>query len=383
MKSLQFIIILLAALIISVGAIVLYNQKNVVEPEKAEQQTFTGQMLFAELKQKVSDLAKIEIMQNDDSISLVKDNQKTWILESPYGYPADQKKMNNLIVEITDISIGDRLTDNPEKYDNFGLKGDIGSFGAIVMKDDQDKEIMRLIAGDERKAPPDPKRIMPPIGRYYRIGNDPGVYLADANLYWLNTRITTWVESRILTFPMTNVMSVSIDHGSTESLSITWEGGTPVLKALDDGMETKTSEINTVRGGLSNLYMKDVLAADSDKAKALVFDTTFTAYLKDGSIYHAKTAAEGEQYYIALSAEYGEPIVSAEDKATTDSMIAIEKAAGEAKKAVPEFNKRHTPWVYEVMDWPYKNLSRKRSDLMQPEGTEASREEPKFEIPNE
>lgn len=383
MKSTQFIIILLVALIISVGAIILYNKKDVTAPDKAEKTTLTAQNFFDEFRRSVPDVENIEITQKDASISLMKDDQNAWVLESPYGYPADQKRINSLIVEITDISIGDRLTDNPEKYKNFGLEDDIGSFGVVVMKDKQGKEIMRLVAGDERKAPPDPQRIMPAVGRYFRIGNDPGVYLANATLYWLNTRITTWVESRIMTFPMTNVMTLNVDHSLTESFSVSWESGKPELKPLDEGMEIKTSEINSIRGGLSNLYMKDVMAADSDKAKALVFDTTFTAHLKDGTIYHAKTASQDERYYIALSAEYGEPILSAEDKATTETMLAAEKSADEANKAVPEFNKRHAPWVYEVTDWPYKNLSRKRSDLMQTEGTDASKTEEKFDIPNE
>ena len=57
----------------------------------------------------------------------------------------------------------------------------------------------------------------------------------------------------------------------------------------------------------------------------------------------------------------------AADQATTVTQAAAEKAAKDAEAAVPAFNEKHAPWVYELNDWTASKFAKKRSDLLQPE----------------
>ena len=108
-----------------------------------------------------------------------------------------------------------------------------------------------------------------------------------------------------------------------------------------------------------------VFPAASTITKTLDFKTTYTARLSDGTIYTVRLAQSGGKSYITLSGACGEPVFSDSDKATTTALAAAQAAADKAKADVPVFNKKHSPWVYELSEWTAKNLTKKRSEMME------------------
>jgi hypothetical protein len=207
------------------------------------------------------------------------------------------------------------------------------------------------------------------------VGTDPHVFLVKENLYWLDTKVNAWVPTEIVSAPQNKIVDLSIDHNSTETLHLVKKGENLALEKVDDGKREKAYEASAAAGALSNLRLDSVFPAASTITKALDFKTTYTARLSDGTIYTARSASSGGKNYITVSAACGEPVFSDSDKATTTALAAAQKAAEKAKIDVPEFNKKHSPWVYELSEWTAKNLVKKRSEMMEPKPAEEKKPE--------
>ncbi len=354
------------ALALCVAAIVVYQAQNKPTTKEVDEGKAIGGALLADLTDAVEDIDRIEITNKEESLILTRTDDNEWLVETYDGYPADHAKINRLIVELTGIKVADRLTDKPEKYEQFGLEGDVGSAGRVRMLDEQGDVIMTLLIGKERETEISRTSMTRPGGRYLRINNEPYVYLADADVYWINTNFSSWTDTQILSVPANEVVSVGIDHGSTQTFTVEWKDNKPVMDHVEEGMKEKPSELSAIRGALSGLYITGALSEGSDKAHAIEFDATYTARVKDGTIYNVKAGTDGEKYFVKLDASYGEPLITEEDEATTETLAAVMQKAEEAEKAVPEINQKHQKWVYEISKGNYDRLTKRRSDMIEP-----------------
>ena len=375
MRTGKFITLLIVAVLICVGAVIAYQRRTTSGPREEGGALKAGDLLLPKLLEKTESVAGLAFSKGKETIHLVRGDSGDWKVESAGGFPADGSKIRQLAAELSDIRVTDVLTSKKEKHDKFGLAGETGERGTLVLSGKDGTDVARVVLGNERQAGEDAEESARGGGRFVRVGTDPHVFLVKENLYWLDTKVNAWVPTEIVSTPQNKIVDLSIDHNSTETLHLVKKGETLTLEKVDDGKREKAYEVSAAGGALANLRLDSVFPAASTITKTLDFKTTYTARLSDGTIYTARSASSGGKSYITVSAACGEPVFSDSDKATTTALAAAQQAAEKAKIDVPEFNKKHSPWVYELSEWTAKNLTKKRSEMMEPKPAEEKKPE--------
>ena len=372
MQTNKLLMLCVIALGLCAGAYYLYQNQNAPQKSSSPQSGMAlGERLMASLDNDIEKIARVEIKKKQENIVLAKGEGDEWKVETANGYPADPKKINELVFGLSEMKVNDRLTANPERYSKFNLKDDSEYEASVRLSDSAQKEVATLYLGKDRKSgsEPDMETGMPPKGggRYVKLASDPNVYLVEDNIFKMNPALSAWVDTSISSVPADKIVKVSIAKPTTATVELAWQNGKLELQNIPPDQQAKKAEVDAVASALNGLRMTDVLAADSPKTKDLVFDTTFTATSKEGTIYTvAVSHKDGQKDYIKLSATYGEPFLTDADKATTQTQAAAQTAATQAKEAVPEFNKKHGPWVYEVSGWIAEKFMKTQKALTEP-----------------
>ncbi len=376
MQTNKLLMLCVIAIGLCAGAYYLYqNQSAPQKPpkgtESAQGGAALGERLLASLDTDLEKIARVEIKKKQESIVLAKGEGDDWKVETANGYPADPKKINELVLGLSEMKVNDRLTANPERYSKFGLKDEAEYEASVRLTDSGQKDLVALYLGKDRKsgAEPDMETGMPPKGggRYVKLASDPNVYLVEDEIFKMNPALSAWVDTSISSVPADKIVKVAIARPTTATVELAYQNGKLELQNIPPDLQTKKTEVDSVASALNGLRMTDVLSVDSPKTKDLVFDTTFTATSKDGTIYTvAVSHKEGQKDYIKLSAAYGEPFLTDSDKATTETQAAALTAATTAKEAIPEFNKKHGPWVYEISGWIAEKFMKTQKALTEP-----------------
>lgn len=369
MKSKNLMILVVVALVVCVLAITLYQKQNTRKnPTVAENAKSLGDPLLGNLDEKIEEVAQVVYEAGATSITLQRGDRQEWSIASVGGYPADPGKLQQLFFGLTDLRVADVLTKNTERYDRFGLADGKGSKGSLLLKDKGGQTLSQVLMGEERKAPESPNVMSQGGGRFFLVNEDPHVYLAEENMYWLKPELTAWVDTEILSVERGEIQQITLNPESetTGTLILRMVEGDMAIQGVPDGKQGKKSEISSAQGALSYLRLSDVLPADAAETQTLDFETAYIAKVKDGTVYTAKTATRPGHYYLTLEAAYDAPIFTDEDNASTETLAQAQSEAEAAQAAVPDFNAKHSKWVYEIREYNYKNLTKNAGDLLEP-----------------
>ena len=81
--------------------------------------TRSGQVLLNELDTK--NLYSIRLISPDGFLELHQTKNEGWLIKN-IDYPLDPEKIQDLLLELTEMKLGDLITDNPEHHPRFQLK---------------------------------------------------------------------------------------------------------------------------------------------------------------------------------------------------------------------------------------------------------------------
>ena len=376
MKTGKLIVLAVVAAALAVGAWMAY-QKKTASTVKDEGGIARGAALLPALDKRLPEVARITYKKGDGKIVLVRDDNHNWTIETSDNYPADPKRITEMVFNLTGLKVAEMVTARTEKYDRFGLK-DAGEEGTLTIQDKKGDAIATVVRGQERKADTGPDATSRPGGRYVRTPPDARIYLINEPYFRLGTKTGDWIDSEVMSVPSGEIVALSVDSGTTQTFALSLDADEELtLKDVPKGMQVKKYEISSTRDALDPLRIEDVISATSDKAKALAFNTTYQAKLKTGTVYEAKVAKDGSDYYVGVSASYDAPVFLKDDNKTTQSLATAKTNAGKAKEAVAGFNEKHGPWVYKVSSWAGKRLMTPRSSLLEPEKKKEEVRKPK------
>ena len=363
MRPGKFIALLIVALVLCVAAIIAYKQQNA---SVSSTEKWRGQKVFADVSKKIEDVRRIEYTKASDKLELVRDDENQWHAVSNEGYQADNNRINELIFNLTDLTILDRITEDKAKYAKFGVGKEIGEGGNLKLSG-KSGILVNLIMGKRQEVPFDPDTPSMGSGGYYmRVNSDPYVYLTkNSDLWALESKVSRWAKTAILSVPRDDVTDIKIDTPTSGSAHLAWDDGALKLDTVPAGMQQKDSEVQSVRDGLSAVRFEDVFSPKSGKAKGIDLNTSIAIVVKNGTIYHVKGGQKADSY-ITLSSSYGQPLFTDDDKATTTSLAEAQKKANEAKAAVPGFNKQQGQWIYEMDSYLFGRLVRDPKSLIEP-----------------
>lgn len=364
MKSGKFITLLVVALALCVSAIFLYRKQNAPAESRSD---WRGKKVFATLSEKIEDIQRVEFTKQDKKLELVRNEDNEWHAVSNEGYPADNNRVNELIFNLTDLTLSDRITDDKAKYEKFGVEKEIGEEGSLKLSGKKDT-LLHLIMGKRRDVPFDPDSPSMESGGYYlRVESDPYVYLTrNSELWMLEPKVSRWANAAILSVPRDDIVDIRINTATSGTAHLAWDDGALKLESIPAGMKQKDSEVQNFRDSLNAVRFEDVFSAKSEKAIGIDFNTSLTLQAKDGTHYQVRGGNKEERGYITLKGSYGEPFFTDDDKASTTTLAAAEQKAKEAKAAVPGFNKKHEPWIYEMESYLFSRLVRDPNGLIEP-----------------
>lgn len=374
MNSKKLLILLAVAALVGGAAVVAYKNQFAARKATPRSSVVIGDKLLPNIMNKIEEIQSVVV--DDDtggSITLVRGPENNWTVASRGDFPADPAKVRKLVFELDALKVADAITGKKENYPKFGLSEKAGERATIRLKDAEGRDLKFVRMGREQRSMDESEMMMNRVGgRYFLIDDDPLVYLAPEELFWLNSRLAGWVDTEILSVPRSEIVMVKVDHGTTESLELRGPNGDQLsLSPLESGMRGKTSEINLVAGALSSLRLDDAFAADSEEGRKAELTVSYEALRNDGTLYRVRLGGD----LLAIQAEYREPVFSDADQATTETLAAAQTRAEKAKEAVPAFNQKHGPWIYKISSWSHNNFTKKRSELMEPIAEEKPAEE--------
>ena len=372
MKPKQLLVVLVTAIILSAFALVLYQRQNNPGQQKEEGQLARGDLMLDDIGEWVEQIAQVKIILTDPpgEIALAKIGEQ-WQVQSCSGYPANPAKIQELVNELMMFTVADRLTAKPEKYENFGVVGDIGAQGVLSIEGRDGEQLLHLLFGKEREGGVSNPAGMPlASGRYVRRTKDPNVYLVGQVMNSLNPALINWVDTEIISLLSTELMTLDIEHVTTEPMRVDWRTGAPILADLADDQQLKPGVASILQSGYSRLRLTNVLAATDDLASSLSFVANCSVLVKDGTEYTVRAMENGMDKYITLSAAYRAPVFTDDDQATTAALEAAKAQATLASQKIGEINLRHAPWIYQVDEWSFDGLVKIRSEQIEPKPEE-------------
>ncbi len=158
-----------------------------VNTKKIERSYKIGDKLFSELKP--DKISTIEIKSKNTAV-ILKKNNKIWIIDNKYNYPADYSKIINLIKKVKNIKIGRKFIEDPQSIARLGLgsykeqKTSTNTGIEIIFKDDKNTLINIITAGNFKSESKHAQN-------YIRINNT--IYLTNKTFFedflpeqWLN-----------------------------------------------------------------------------------------------------------------------------------------------------------------------------------------------------
>ncbi len=338
----------------------------------------TGRLLLPEFAPLANDIGEVRIAGAGEGVTLRREDDG-WVVVERDGYPADMGKLRPLVIALSEATIVEEKTSNPELYARLGLgdpDGDADTEGGADTEGDTDTE------GDA-----DPDGIIDPEGdtaadsdtgtegngtavtvsgegvqstvifgntaqgdnRYARVADEPGSYLVDVNPE-LPQSPGEWLDPQITDIAADTVRLVTIEHADGERIELARpdDAETPDYVALNlpEGRElTYPSVANGIAGALDDLDLEDVRQrGEGEAGTTTVFAT-----------------ADGLEVSVELIEEGNEEETS--DAATWLRFSA--KANGEeAQAAADALNERLGKREYRVADFKTQLLTKRWDDLL-------------------
>ncbi len=369
MKLGKLLPLLVAAVLVTVAAVTVYNKdhRQSSTAKKRVAKIALGENILQGLDDAVDQIAFVEIRKKDEeTLGLQRGDNAQWKIESHAGYPADSKKVQRLVLQLLELKVADQLTQNPEKYERFGVMDEMTQWGVLTLRDKNGEALRVLRIGNERNVDPDSQ--FKPTGRqqirYYRVDDDPSVYLGESNLYWITSQMKNWADTKILSIAADRIRSIQVDHLTTGSLELEWQGEFASVNALPDGFEVDTAESNAARNAIASLALDDVLSADSVRAQSIDYQSTYTATTDDGLVIQLSSGQLDDDWFARIESRFEKPQPSADDLESTTSLASFESRVAEAELEAENLEAQHRAWVYKLASWRVDGLQKTHADVI-------------------
>ena len=307
-----------------------------------------NQKLLKELNTKSLD--RIKIFGNGSRVDLVQLQGGGW-KEQSLNYEADILSIQDLLVNLSKISLGDLVTDNPDYHERFQLldppdnidlwEKERHGFALNLLRGDG-TSIVYLLLGKERINGP---------GQYIRQAGSDKIYLIPEPLL-IYSEADDWLRKDLLALESKHIQRLDLQKVDNSSFSIS-----RVDDKSDWGNNPENSELikkNKINRALSRL--EDLTFSKLYKNNEVTQELTEQNYkegslsvtLFDGSVFSLifkKTVSVDENYLLSL--RMGISLEASGNPDTNDSKL---------RKEMEEFNQRVNSRLFEISSWEAKEL---------------------------
>lgn len=281
-----------------------------------------------------------------------------FVIDQKDGYPADSKKVNDLISGCLDlrVSSGDKITSNADNHADLGVTPETARC-RVEFLDAEGKPIVGMLVSEA-----DAESNI----AYTRLTTAGDVYKAD-DIPMLSTSASEFLDTMLFEVSQDEITRVTVtdpNGGAYTLVRPDAEGGEIQLEAMPAGMQFEASTYRSVFNGLSYFRFEDVQSEQA--AGARQFPWQYQAETKDSVVYTLHVAPGETDNFLKASAEYTGPEPSVQKQVESEEQLKEREARFLAKEKAEKFNRQHRGWVYRIPSYKAKDLTHGRDDLIEP-----------------
>jgi hypothetical protein len=298
-----------------------------------------GTPLLPELRSVVNDIDRVTISRAGNPPLTISKAGDDWVVPDRDGYPANVSAVRDVLLAMTEASVVEAKTANPELHGRLGVDAPTaGNSTAVLVSAAAGDRLFDLVFGNVAQG----------NYRYARIAGQDQSWLIDKNPE-IPADVGDWLEKDIVDIDSSLVRSVTISHpdGETIAISKATEADTNFEVAdVPEGRQLTYSTVaNGIAGGLNDLDLDDVRAATVAGNEAV--ETTFETF--DGMRVVARTMKTDDGNWLSLDVE----AIDAENESATAIRARVDG------------------WQYRIADYKANLLTRRWDDILEPrEATE-------------
>lgn len=228
-----------------------------------------GSPLFAELKENINAIERIEIERAGEDTVVLENTGDGWSVPARDGFPADIAKIRALLIALADARVLEEKTADPARYGAIGVDDpDGGESRGVRITAAGGGHAYAVVIGDANQG----------SNRYVRIADQTQSLLVDQNPD-LPDDAGGWLDTDLVDVGMTEIKAVTISHADGETIRIekadAESSGFEVLD-IPAGRELSYATVaNSVAGALGALGFEDVRAAVDEAPSTVAEFTTF------------------------------------------------------------------------------------------------------------
>jgi hypothetical protein len=291
-------------------------------------------------------IAAIEMVAEKDKIRLAR-GEKGFVVATKDNYPAKTNEINVILAACLDLKPAELRTENAANHADLGVTAETARYAVSLL----DAEGKRL-AGFFMSKPSEQTNEV-----YVRPMDSDKVYRVAEN-NWPYISPMDFVEKELTNPNRDDIVKVTV----------TVPDGSYVLDKPDQGniVLEKMPEYKSVFEAVAGLSLEDI-QKESDKTPDLKFDTTYTAQLKDSTVYTLAIAKKDDKYYLKCDAVFTDTTKVEIDRTAKDTPEELKQK--EAKllahdKAVA-FSQKHKGWIYTIPSYKAQSMTKKLADLLE------------------
>ena len=308
----------------------------------------SSQKLLKQLDTKTLD--RIKIFGNGSQVDLVQLQGGGW-KEQSLNYEADILSIQDLLVNLSKISLGDLVTDNPDYHERFQLldppdnidlwEKERHGFALNLLRGDG-TSIVYLLLGKERINGP---------GQYIRQAGSDKIYLIPEPLL-IYSEVDDWLRKDLLALASKHIQRLDLEKGDNSSYSISRvDDESDWVSEPENSDLIEKSKINRALSRLedltfSKLYKNNEVTQELTEQNYKEGSLSVTLF--DGSVFSLifKKNVSGDENYL-LRLRMGISLEASGKPDTDDSIL---------RKEMEEFNQRVNSRLFEISSWEAKEL---------------------------
>lgn len=334
--------------------------------EASENQTLDGnERMFPELMGRANDVSIVEVVSGGGEKFSIERVGERWVVPQKSNYPAEFEVVKKIIMDVAELELTARKTNDPERHGVLGLAGpsaEVGSALAVRLLDQGGVSLASLLVGDKDRSGRDL--------RYVRYPNDNQTWLGSGGPE-VAVDLLGWVDKKLMSIRHDRVRKIFFSHK---------DGNSAELERLDralfkysvnnlpSGMKTASPAIVNASGGaLSFLQFLDVRPlSEIDAGAEPVTRTKLQTW--DGLIVTVSMFELDDLIWAHISAVFDQQLLVPLEKSVEaeDSSEGLDKVRSMQREA-QEIESRHSQWVYLIEDEKIQKLRRRSEDLMTPD----------------
>ena len=359
----------IAALIAAVLAFILVGR------ESAGTKSVGGDgRMFAEFLDRANEVFSIEIDSGNEKFTVTRSGGDAWAVAEKSGYPAKFDMVKKTILDVAELELTEKKTDDPQRHKILGLDDPSpNSGGALGLNflDEQGHVLASLLVGDKARSGQD--------RRYIRHTGSNETWLGSGGPEVAISALD-WIDQNLLRVRHDRIRRIVFSHGDGDRAEL--ERFDRKLfkysfKNLPEGMKMASPGIVNATGGvLSFLKFLDVRPVSEVNTQAEPVTVT-RLETWDGLVVTVSMYEFDGEIWSHVNVEFDESLVVAvEDQSEDDKGDEQVDASVSVREEAAKVGPRNEKWAYLIDQDKLTKLRRRSEDLIVADVPESSEDSP-------